>query len=68
MGNMAASVFPIPVGATRRRFSPFRIRGMESACGGVGSVIPLEASAEMSSGDSWGNGMKNGKGRGCPLH
>ena len=45
MGSMAASVLPIPVGATRRMFPPFSILGMTSACGGVGSVMPLLARA-----------------------
>ena len=57
IGSIAASVFPIPVGATRRTFPPSRILGMASAWGGVGSVIPLSASAPISSGHSFGKGM-----------
>ena len=58
MGIIAASVFPIPVGATRRMWPPARILGMTSACGGVGSVIPLSARADASSGQMSGKGMR----------
>ena len=60
IGSIAASVFPMPVGATRRMFPPFSILGMTSACGGVGSVMPLLARACTSSGLSSGKGMGKG--------
>ena len=40
MGRRAASVFPLAVGATRRRFSPLNIGGMAALWGGVGSPMP----------------------------
>jgi len=45
-GSKAASVFPLPVGAIRRTFSPRRIRGIAFFCGSVGSENPRSASAE----------------------
>ena len=57
MGSMAASVFPIPVGATSRRWPPLAILGMTSACGGVGSVMPLRARDSTSAGERPGKGM-----------
>jgi hypothetical protein len=37
MGRRTASVFPLPVGAIRRTFSPCRMDGMALLCGAVGS-------------------------------
>jgi hypothetical protein len=42
-GRMAASVFPDPVGATTRTFSPAAMSGDASTWGGVGWVMPISA-------------------------
>jgi hypothetical protein len=52
-GRRAASVFPEPVGAIIRTFSPLTTSGMASAWGGVGLEIPV----------SWRRLIKGGESR-----
>lgn len=44
-GSNAASVFPLPVGATNRTFSPSMIGGIAFTCGSVGADNPISDNA-----------------------
>lgn len=50
-GRIAASVFPLPVGAIMSTLLPAKISGIANFCGSVGSVIPL--SLRASTIDGW---------------
>jgi hypothetical protein len=45
MGSSTASVFPLPVGAIKRTFSPDKINGKAMVCGNVGSENPSATKA-----------------------
>ena len=63
MGRTAASVFPIPVGATNNTLAPARIRGIARSCGSVNDSIPRAETASSKRESSPRPFMRRLKGR-----